>query len=382
MRPPTLVHMIAVSAVVGIVVLFTKHPEPPAIVAPSPATQAALAPAAPAPAASTAAAPAPTAPAPGGPVTAAPAAALPPWVAPDPDKLPDDSFGRSVRYGRDLIVHTSALIGPDAQDAAMRYSGNGLECQSCHLGAGARRFGLPLAGVWGLYPAFMGREDEVRTMEERINGCMERSMNGRALPGDGPEMKAMLAYFRFLSEGLPVGEPMPGRGSPALPLPQKASDPRHGADVFQAQCAGCHQPDGQGKRLEAVEAAGQRRRFEFPPLWGAESYNDGAGMARSISFASFVRANMPLGIDFEHPVLVPQDAFDVAAFVNSQPRPHKAGLEADYPDRALKPVDTAYPPFADPFPAEQHRLGPWPPIREWLKANAGSIANARDVPAQ
>ena len=114
-------------------------------------------------------------------------------------------------------------------------------------------------------------------------------------------------------------------------------------------------------------------------MWGPESYNDGAGMARNITAADFIRANMPFRTDFEHPVLARQDAFDVAAFINSQPRPHKPGLENDYPDLWLKPPDAAYPPFADPFPAEQHSLGPWSPIQQWLKANPGPPRNASDT---
>src|SRR5580693_6332203 len=113
------------------------------------------------------------------------------WSPPDVDRLPDDAFGKTVKLGRDLFVHTSATIGPDATDPAKRYSGNGLECQSCHLDAGTKKFGLPLAGVWGVFPQFIGRENEVRTLEERINGCMERSMNGRTLPVGGAEMRAM-----------------------------------------------------------------------------------------------------------------------------------------------------------------------------------------------
>ena len=50
-------------------------------------------------------------------------------------------------------------------------------------------------------------------------------------------------------------------------------------------------------------------------------------------------------------------------------------VEIDYPNPLLKPADAAYPPFADPFPAEQHRVGPWPPIQEWLKDKAGSQRN-------
>ena len=82
---------------------------------------------------------------------AQPAAAVS-WNVPDPDTLPNDAFGRTVRQGRDLIVKTSSLIGPDAADPAKRYAGNGLDCQSCHLQAGTQRFGLPLAGIWGVFP--------------------------------------------------------------------------------------------------------------------------------------------------------------------------------------------------------------------------------------
>jgi hypothetical protein len=138
---------------------------------------------------------------------------------PNVDALPMDAFGKTVRAGRDLIVHTAATIGPDAKDPAMRFSGNGLECQSCHLDAGTKKFGLPLAGVWGVFPQFIGRENEVRTLEERINGCLERSMNGRALPVDAPQMKAMLTYIRSSAPACRPGSSAEGRATPPLPLP-------------------------------------------------------------------------------------------------------------------------------------------------------------------
>jgi thiosulfate dehydrogenase len=300
------------------------------------------------------------------------------WAVPDVDALPIDAFGQTVRTGRDLIVHTAATIGPDAADPAMRFSGNGLDCQSCHLNAGTTKFALPLAGVWGVFPLFIGRENEVRTLEERINGCMERSMNGRALPVDSPQMKAMLAYIRFISASVPTGHSAEGRGSPPLPLPAGASDPTHGAAVFAATCAACHQADGQGKRWGPEDAA-QRHRYQFPPLWGPDSFNDGAGMARPITAASFIHANMPYGADFAHPVLSVQDAFDVAVFIESQQRPHRLGNEHDFPDRALKPVDATYPPLLGPFPPLQHLTGPWQQIQQWMKDNARGLRS--DVPA-
>jgi thiosulfate dehydrogenase len=299
---------------------------------------------------------------------AQPAAGAPPaWDVPDPDQLPDDALGRVVRRGRDLIVRTSSLIGPDAADPAMRFAGNGLDCQSCHLRAGTQQSGLPLAGIWGVFPQYIARENEIRTLEERINGCMERSMNGRALPVDGPEMKAMLTYIRFVSGSERVGQPVAGRGAPTLPLPGQVADPTHGQQVFTAICAACHGADGQGQRLEPAEARELGRRYRYPPLWGPDSFNDGAGMARAITAAQFVHANMPFGTTFEAPVLPVRDAFDVVAFISGQLRPRKSGLEADFPDRSRKPADAAYPPYVGPFSPEQHRLGPWQPIQAWQR---------------
>jgi thiosulfate dehydrogenase len=297
------------------------------------------------------------------------------WSVPDVDALPMDVFGQTVRTGRDLIEHTAATIGPDAPDPAKRFSGNGLECQSCHLDAGTIRFGLPLAGVWGVFPQFIARENEVRTLEDRINGCMARSMNGRALPPDGPEMKAMLTYIRFISGGVPTGRSAEGRGAPPLPLPAAASDPARGAKLFAETCAVCHQANGQGMRWGAQDAAAQGHRYQFPPLWGPDSYNDGAGMARPITAASFIRGNMPRGTDSDHPVLNAQDAFDLAVFIDGQKRPHRIGNERDFPDRALKPADATYPPFLGPFPPAQHLTGPWQPIQQWQKDNATTLRN-------
>ena len=298
------------------------------------------------------------------------------WTVPDPDKLPDDAHGRTVRLGRDLIVRTSSLIGPDAPDPAHRFSGNGLDCQSCHLQAGTQKFGLPLAGVWGVFPTYIARENEVRTLEERINGCMERSMNGKALPVGGPEMKAMLSYIAFISGAQTVGKALDGRGAPPLPLPTRAADPERGKALFSATCAVCHGADGQGQRLTAEESASTGRRYRYPPLWGPDSFNDGAGMTRAITAAQFIHANMPFGTSYDAPVIPVEDAFDLAGYVASQPRPHKEGLAADFPDRARKPVDAGYAPFIGPFPETQHRLGPWGPILAWMKANGAQARHA------
>ena len=297
------------------------------------------------------------------------AGALPPWRVPDIATIPHDDNGDAIRHGRDLLQHTSALIGPDAREPAMRFAGNGLECQSCHLEAGTARFGLPLVGIWSLYPAFSARVGAMQTMADRVNDCMLRSMNGRPLPEDSREMKAIEAYIRFLQSDQPDGVAPVGRGAPKLPLPTTAVDPARGKVVYQQVCAACHRADGQGIRYSPLDAQDKQQRYLFPPLWGADSYNDGAGMGHVITAAWFAHANMPKGITFAYPVLKPRQAYDVAAYLDSQPRPHLPGLSHDYPDPWLKPADIATAPLLGPFSASQHRFGPWQPIEAWLRAH-------------
>jgi thiosulfate dehydrogenase len=192
-------------------------------------------------------------------------------------------------------------------------------------------------------------------------------MNGRALALDGIEMKAMVAYIKFLSQGVPVGAQLAGRGGGAMKELERAADPSRGKQVFAENCALCHGADGQGKRRGVP---GDAKGYEFPPLWGSDSFNDGAGMNRLISGANFVHSNMPNGVTYDSPMLSVEDAWDVMAFVQSMPRPHKDGIDKDFPVRAEKPVDAGYGPYIDDFPASQHRLGPFAPIRAALKSLA------------
>lgn len=285
---------------------------------------------------------------------------------------PPELAAARVAYGRDLLAKTSSLIGPDAADPAMRFSGNGLDCASCHINAGTQPFGLSLAASARTFPKYIGRENESRTLAQRIDGCMERSMNGHVLPAGGREMTAMLAYLGSLAPPAPA--PVKEESLAPLPLPVRAADPGHGRQVFATVCAACHGADGLGQKYSAAEAKATGQRYQFPPLWGPESYNDGAGMARTVTAARFAHANMPAGTTWQSPVLAADDAYDVMAFVNTQPRPHREGLAADYPNRLKKPADAGYPPFVGPFPAEQHLYGPWAPIDAWVKEQSGKQA--------
>jgi thiosulfate dehydrogenase len=294
---------------------------------------------------------------------------LPPWRVPDITSLPNDEHGVLVRYGRELINHTTALIGPDASSPAQRYTGNGLECTNCHLNAGTSRYAIPLVGIANLYPAFSARLNARQDLAGRVNDCMQRSMNGRPLPLDSREMQALLAYLTFLGLEQPAGQAPAGRGAPKLPLPTRAADPRHGAIVYQDVCAACHQANGLGVKFQTGDRLTERRRYLYPPLWGSDSYNDAAGMARIVTAAWFVHANMPNGVTWEYPLLAADDAYDVMAFVDTQPRPHKADLTKDYPNPWLKPIGTLYPPWVGGFSTAQNRFGPWQPILDWRRDN-------------
>src|SRR5258708_15375618 len=217
------------------------------------------------------------------------------WPQPSAETLPAGAFKETVLYGRKLFNETYSVIGREVRDPAMRYSGNNLSCQSCHLQGGTQRFAIPMIGVYGVFPLYIAREDEVRTLEERIEGCMERSMNGRVIPLGGKEMKALVAYVQFLSTGVPVGKSPEGRGSPTLPLLARAADPKRGGTVYQANCAACHQADGHGKRHGVPGAA---KCYLYPPLSGPDSFNDGAGMPRLIASPTFFRAHITVGTHY------------------------------------------------------------------------------------
>lgn len=282
------------------------------------------------------------------------------WSVPDIDHLPDDENGRLVRYGRSLVAATYAHVGPEVADASRRYAGNNLACRNCHLDEGRKKFGLLLVGAFVDYPRYSTRRGEEVSIEDRVNSCMTRSMNGRPLPAESREMQALVAYIRVLSNSLPKDAAVAGQGLQAMAELDRPADPARGAEVYRANCALCHGPGGEGVRRGV---RGDALGYATPPLWGEDSFNDGAGMNRLITIANFVHDNMPNGTSWVMPRLAPEDAWDVAAFVVSQPRPRKADLAADFPDKLDKPVDTPYGPYADGLSESQHRYGPFAPIR-------------------
>ncbi len=245
------------------------------------------------------------------------AAGAPPFapvpLAPPPaSAIPAGPRGDAIRLGRTIVseTQTSPVKG---------YLGNGLTCANCHLDAGRQAYAAPLVGLTGLFPEYEARSGGMQSLEERINDCFLRSMNGRRLPSTSAAMVALLAYTAWLSEGVPTGTAVIGRGFREVSAPAKPDSVR-GKALFAAKCAACHGADGQG-------TPGAAGTFVFPPLWGPKSFNDGAGMARVSIAAAFVQTKMPLG---NAGTLSDQDAYDIAAFFTAQPRPKFAPKSADW----------------------------------------------------
>ena len=221
---------------------------------------------------------------------------------PADDTLPDGPMGDVIRRGQQIFLHTGTY--------AKAYVGNSLNCVNCHLDAGRLAKSAPMWGAYGLYPAYRAKTQHVDSFEDRLRGCFEYSMNGKAPPYGGEVLGALQAYAYWMAKGAPAGEKLPGAGYQALPKPAQPPDYQRGLAVYSAQCALCHGANGEGTRSGDTQV--------FPPLWGAQSYNWGAGMASVKNAAAFIQANMPLSRGGS---LSEQDAWDVAQYIDSQDRP-------------------------------------------------------------
>jgi thiosulfate dehydrogenase len=192
---------------------------------------------------------------------------------------------------------------------------NGMDCENCHLDAGTKPWGNNYGAVWSTYPKFRERSGAVETVAKRVNDCFERSLNGQALDTNGREMQAILAYMEWLGSGIKPKQKPKGSGIVELAYLDRAADTTNGAAIYMAKCMSCHQGDGQG----VLAASGTT--YQYPPLWGEHSYNIGAGLYRMSRFAGYVKANMPQGATWESPLLTDEEAWDVAAYINSRQRP-------------------------------------------------------------
>jgi thiosulfate dehydrogenase len=282
------------------------------------------------------------------------------WTAPDVSTISDPTLKAQIEYGKDLIAHTSKYLGPNGSVAQLS---NGLNCQNCHLNAGTKVFGNNYGSVASTYPKMRARSGSVENIYKRVNDCFERSLNGKALDTTSKEMQAIVAYINFLGANVEKGKKAEGSGFKDLAYLDRAADPEKGKAVYETKCQSCHQANGEGLLNP------EKTEYTFPALWGKGSYNDGAGLYRISNFAKYVKYNMPQGVSHDSPQLSDEESWDVAAFVNSQPRPH-INVPKDWPDKSKKPVDHPFGPYADKYPEKQHKFGPFQPIADDQKKNS------------
>lgn len=211
------------------------------------------------------------------------------------------SIRETVQLGYQIMLNTPENI--------KHYEGARISCTSCHFAggntSGGKNTGIPLAGVAAVYPKHNSRSGTVETLAQRINQCFERSLNSHPLPLESQEMIALVTYFQWISRGIAIYSKVPWLGMPLLKS-SHTPNPAEGKKVYEIYCAMCHGKEGRGEVHN-----------EIPPVWGLESFNDGAGMNAEPMLAAFIYRNMPYG----DPGLTTAQALDVAAFIARQPRP-------------------------------------------------------------
>ncbi len=276
------------------------------------------------------------------------------WAAPDSNAIPKNKTGDMIRYGKALLAHTAEYFGPNGSIARLS---NGMNCQNCHLEGGSRLFANNYSVVAATYPKLSFRSGKMQPISQRITDCFNRSLAGTAPDTNGPEVRAMIAYINWIGQGVKKGEKLKGTASEKLPFLTVAADPVKGQAVYTAKCKVCHGSNGEGLM------AADKRAYTYPPLWGQHSYNDGAGMYRIGNLAGFVKNNMPFGATYKSPQLTNEEAWNVAAFINSQPRAHY-DQRKDWNDLKNKPIDLPFGPYSDRFSEKQHKYGPFGPMKK------------------
>lgn len=284
------------------------------------------------------------------------------WVGPQDQLDTTTEQGKLIAYGRELLAHTAQYLGPKG---SVKPIANGLNCQNCHLEGGTKPWGNNYGAVASTYPRIRSRSGEREDIYRRINDCFERSMNGEVLDTASREARAMRAYFMWVGKEVPQGVKPEGAGLRQLAFLDRPADTVRGKVIYIKKCLLCHGRDGKGQMNP------DGRTYLYPPLWGEDSYTTAAGMYRLTKFAGYVFDNMPFGATWQARQLTEEEAWDVAAFVNSRPRPVKT-FSGDWPDISLKPIDAPSGPYADPFTEEQHKYGPFGPITAFYEQSANA----------
>jgi len=276
----------------------------------------------------------------------------------DPESFRPPPYGALPARAEDAdAVRLGEKIFDDTPAFASKYVGNSMSCRNCHTDLGRNADSSPMWAAVPRYPQYRSKNQRINTLEMRLQGCFLYSENGTPPPADSPELVALVAYLHWLADGMPIGARPTASGYPELAEPSTPPDRDRGRTVYAASCAVCHGASGQG-----TVVAGAR---VIPPLWGPQSFNWGAGMHTVDTAAAFVFRNMPYGAAGG---LSEQEAWDVAAWIDSQPRPQDPRFTGSVEKtRELFHQDRQYDFYGDTF--DGLTLGAPGTLEAWAKSH-------------
>ena len=270
-----------------------------------------------------------------GPLVSAKTTMVTAWFVPknpltDPS-LDDSKLSKEIKRGFRIFT--------DTPKEAPRLAPGKMSCNNCHLNGGQRERSLPIVGVAGMFPEYNRRSGRLYSLGDRIVDCFLRSENATGSIEDelptttSEEVLAVSAYITWLARGHEVGKNPSWRGQNTIPnsslIPIEKLDKQKGEALFKEHCTNCHGEDGQGVQIGDKKAG---------PLWGPDSWNDGAGAARVYTLAGIIRYSMPY---LDPGRLSDEEAQHVAAFIDSKPRPSYPFKQQDYRTEK-RPVDSVY----------------------------------------
>jgi len=249
--------------------------------------------------------------------------------------LDNSKLANEIRWGFKIFTNTPK--------EAPQFAPGSMSCNNCHLNGGQRERSLPLVGVAGMFPEYNKRSGRLYSLGDRVVDCFWRSENATGAHPTDPEnlptptskeVLAVSAYLTWLAQGYEVGKNPAWRGQNTIDQPKLVPvaklDPHKGEDLYKDRCANCHGEDGQGVQIGDKKAG---------PLWGPDSWNDGAGAARVYTLAGIIRYSMP----YMNPgSLTDEEAQHVAAFIDSKPRPAYPFKHQDYRTEKLPPDSVYY----------------------------------------
>lgn len=164
------------------------------------------------------------------------------WQAPDIKLLTDEVLMQRLEYGKDLISHTAKYLGPNAN---VKQISNGMICSNCYIDTGTKLWGNNYGSVFSTYLKMRARSGQIKGGYNRINDCLERSLNVSHLNEEDKEMKAIIAYIGYIGKDVTKVEEATASGIYNLEFLDRAADPSKGKPIYDAKCASCHQVDGQ-----------------------------------------------------------------------------------------------------------------------------------------